>query len=432
MMPEALKKFAAFGSGIGIEIAGPRGAESLRITAVRVRPTGARVVGRLEIEDFPHQPAGVWGSEYAAFVRKLDLRHVPAVVLLPRQDVILRQLSLPGVADKDLDSAVRFQLDGLHPYAEDDVTASWARLPGTNTVLIAIARRAEVDRYATAFSEAGVKLRGFTCSAAAIYSSLRLFGRMPPAGLLASVELDSALEIYGESPAHPIFSARFDSPAARAAQLACAELRIDPSSEPKPLETFFPVGVAGGAALPYCAALTSACPRLSLTLNLLPAERRDTSSRAVWIPAAALAALVLMLAGTLFALPVYQDHRYQRSLQAEIARVEPGARRAAAVEREIDTAHKRTVLLDDFRRRSKADMDVLGEMTRLLPAQVWLNLLDLNRTTVFISGETDQAAPLLKLIDGSPYFEGSEFVQPPMRAANGETFRIRTNRRAGK
>ncbi len=433
MIPAALKKFAAFGSGIGIEITGPRGAESLLITAVRVRPTGAKVTGRLTIENFPHQPAGVWGSEYAALVRKLDLRHVPAMVLLPRQDVILRQLVLPGVADKDLESAIQFQLDGLHPYAEDDVVCSWARLPGTQTVLIAIARRAEVDRYTTAFSEAGVKLGGFTCSAAAVYSSLRLSGATPPAALLASTETDGSIEIYGESPAHPLFSARFDLPAPRAAELACAELRIDPGMEPKPLESLFPLGISGGTALPYCAALASACPRLSIALNLLPADRRDTSSRAVWIPAVALAVLVLMLAGALFALPVYQDHLYQRSLQSEIAKVEPGARRAVTVEREIDTARKRTILLDDFRRRSKADMDVIQEMTRLLPPQVWLNLLDLNRTTVFIAGETDQAAPLLKLIDGSPYFEGSEFVQPPMRAAaGGETFRIRTNRRAGK
>jgi hypothetical protein len=436
MIPAALKKFAAFGGGIGIEITGPRGSESLRITAVRVRPTGAKVIGRLTIENFPHQPAGVWGAEYAALLRKLDLRHVPATVLLPRQDVILRQLALPGVGDKDLESAIRFQLDGLHPYAEDDVVYSWARLPGTQTVLIAIARRAEVDRYATAFSEAGVKLGGFTCSAAAVYSSLRLSGGTPPAAVLAFTESDGSIEIYGESPAHPLFSARFDVPAPRAAELACAELRIDPSSgvgtEPKPLDSLFPLGVSGGTALAYCAALASACPRLSLSLNLLPADRRDTSSRAVWIPAVALAVLVLMLAGALFALPVYQDHRYERSLQSEIGKVEPGARRAAAVEREIDTARKRTILLDDFRRRSKADMDVLQEMTRLLPQQVWLNLLDLSRTTVFIAGETDQAAPLLKLIDGSPYFEGSEFVQPPMRAAAGETFRIRTNRRAGK
>jgi len=99
------KKWVAFGSGVGIQIAGPRGAESLRIAAARVRPSGARLAGSLAIEDFPHQPAGVWGTEYAAFVRRLGLRHVAATVLLPRQDLIVRQLALPGVSSRDLASA---------------------------------------------------------------------------------------------------------------------------------------------------------------------------------------------------------------------------------------------------------------------------------------------------------------------------------------
>ena len=50
MIPAQLKKWLAFGSGIGIEIAGPRGSESLHITAVRVRPNGARVLSYLLFE----------------------------------------------------------------------------------------------------------------------------------------------------------------------------------------------------------------------------------------------------------------------------------------------------------------------------------------------------------------------------------------------
>jgi hypothetical protein len=424
MIPAELKKWIAIGSGVGIEITGKRGSESLRIVAARVRPNGARVMGRLTIEDFPHQPAGVWGAEYAAFLRKLDLRHVPAVVVLPRQDVILRELTLPGIADKDLDAAIRFQLESLHPYAEDEVVASWSRIPATNVVSVAIARRADIERYADAFAEAGVKLAGFTTSAAAVYSALRLFGKTPASPILACEEIEGEVEYYGESASHPMFSARV---APGMAAFACAELRIAPV-EPAPLES-----VVGAAPAPaYAAALTSACPRLSLALNLLPVERRTLGSRAMWIPAVALAVIVLALFAVWLIVPSYQDRRYERALEKEIAQVEPGARRAAAVERQIDTVRKRTVLLDDFRKRSKNDMDVLIEMTRLLPPTVWLNNLELNRTQVFVAGEADQAAPLLKLIDGSPYFEASEFLVPPIRSANGETFRIRTNREAGR
>jgi len=73
-------------------------------------------------------------------------------------------------------------------------------------------------------------------------------------------------------------------------------------------------------------------------------------------------------------------------------------------------------------------MDALGELTRLLPPPTWLNLLEMNPGNVTISGETDQAATLLKTIDGSPLFKASEFVQPPLRLQNGEGFRVRFRR----
>jgi Tfp pilus assembly protein PilN len=132
------------------------------------------------------------------------------------------------------------------------------------------------------------------------------------------------------------------------------------------------------------------------------------------------------------AMPGFQNRRYVGELNAEIAKVQPMAARAAATDRDIDLARKRTLLLDAFRARSKADMDVLAEMTRLLAAPAWLTSLDLNGQQVAVTGETDQAAVLLKAIDASPQFESSEFVSPPQRTASGEIFRIRTTREAGR
>src|SRR5271169_4617956 len=238
MIPVELKKWLAFGNGVGIEIFGRHGSESIRIVGVRVRPNGARVLDQLVVDDVPHQPAGVWGTEYGAFVRRLGLRHVAATVLLPRQDLIVRQLPLPGVSDRDLAAAVEFQMDGLHPYSEqDNVVSSWARLSGTSTVLVAIARRTAIERYATWFDEAGIKVASFTCSAAAIYSALRMFGASPASELLAYHLEDRHIELYGESPARPLFSASFDSEEielSRALALARSELRVDPEVEARP------------------------------------------------------------------------------------------------------------------------------------------------------------------------------------------------------
>jgi hypothetical protein len=420
-IPAELKKWLAFGSGIGIEIAGPHGAESLHIAAVRVRPGGARLIDRLTIPDFPNQPAGVLGTEYNAFLRKLGLQQSIAAVLLPRQDVIVRQLSMLGVSDKDLPAAVQYQIEGLHPYSEDDVVTSWARLEGTSCVLVAIARRSAIGRYADFFGEAGIRIGGFSCSAAAIHSALRLFGNTPPAEILAVNEIDGHREFYGESPARPIFSASFPASEPRAAALACSELRIDAATEPRPLDQL----LAAEPALPFAAALASACPLLTLPVNLLPMERRQFGPRRLWILPAALGAAVLMLAIALWVLPGFERQRYLQSLNAEIARVQPQAERAARLEREADTMRARAVLLDDFRHRAKSDMDVLAEMTKIMAPPTWLNSLEVSRTQVVAGGEADQAAPLLKLIDASPLFESSEFSMPPTRTPNGEAFRMR-------
>jgi hypothetical protein len=425
--PASIRKWVAFGGGLGIQISGPRGAESLHVAAVRVRPSGARVLGQFTIEDFPHQAAGVWGTDYAAFARKLGLGHVGATVILPRQDVIVRTLALPGVADSDLTAAVQFQLEGLHPYSEDDVVTSWAKLEGSAGVLVAIVRREAVDRYALAFAEAGVKVASFTCSAAAIHSALRLFGAAAASNVLAwehsGEQAGGQTEIYGESAARPVFSATFDTDPERAAAMAVSELRVT-----APTVVRFEDLLGAAPALPYAASLVSACPRSVLPLNLLPEEQRYTSSRALWIPSAALGAMVLLLVGAMAAFPRFEDRRYLRSLEEEIAKVQPGAKRAAALDREIEITRQRTLLLDEIRKRPKTDMDVLGELTRILPPPTWFNILEIGRTQVSFAGETDQAAPLLKTIDTSPMFKGSEFVGAPQRGAAGEVFRIKTNR----
>jgi hypothetical protein len=428
VIPAGLRKLLAIGSGAGFEIAGPRGSESLRVSAVRVRPSGARVLGGFSIEDFARQPAAAWGADYAAFLGRLGLQHVAATVVLPRHEVIVRQLALPGISGKDLAGAVRFQMDSLHPYSEEDVLSSWTRLDDSSTVLVAIVKADVVGRYATLFAEAGVKIAGFTCSAAVTYSALRLFGGRPPAEVLAADTTAETVEIYGESPSKAVFSASFQLEPERAAALAAAELRFE--SMP-PLRNLAEL-LGADPALPYAAALTSACPRHCLPLNLLPAEQRQTSSPMIWVPSTALGALVLLAAAATTALPSFENRRFVGELAGEIAKVQPGVAQAAALDREIDLTRKRTILLDSFRARSKADMDVLAEMTQLLAPPAWLTALELNSQQVSVAGETDQAALLLKAIDASPQFEASEFVSPPVRSPAGETFRIRTTREASR
>ena len=276
-----LRRLLAIGTGVGIEIED----DVLRVAAVGVRPAGARLLGAATINGFRERTAGGWGAVCADFLKRTGAEHLAATVLLPRRDVVVRLLALAGVKDQDIQAAIDFQIDSLHPYPEKQATYAWACLGG-GAVLVAITRKDTLERYFGMFSEAGVKVAAFIFSAAVLYSATRLLGRPPARGVLAFSAGPDGLEAYGESEARPVLSAAFDVPRERAAELACAELRLDAEVEPVDIAALLPI--PSGAppdydssrnALAYAAALAGACPRLALPLNLLPVENRSSNSR---------------------------------------------------------------------------------------------------------------------------------------------------------
>jgi Tfp pilus assembly protein PilN len=428
-LASGLRHIVAFGTGAGIQISGG----DLEVAVARVRPTGVRVLGRTTIQRFRERPAAQWGAEYTAFLGKLGTPHLSATVLLPRPEVIVRQIALRGVEAKDLEAAIAFQLDGINPYGDQDVLFGWTRL-ADGGVLVGIVRREIVDRYLELFTEAGIKTGSFTFPAAAIHGAIRLVAA-PPRDFLAVTHTGSRVEVYGESQARPVFTAEFDLPPEKAAAVAVAELRLAPETPPVTVQSLLPAPrvnpVENDLALnplPYAAALACACPRLAPAANLLPPERRTSASRGIFIPTAVMATLLLAVGVAHLVWPGYDERQYLKELDAEIAQLRPKAARAALLDRQIEHTRQRAKLLDEFRTRTRSDLDAIDELSRLLPPPVWANTIELSRNGALIMGEADQAAPLLKVLDASPLFHNSEF-NGISKVQNSEIFRLRTERR---
>jgi Tfp pilus assembly protein PilN len=432
-----LRSLLAFGSGVGIEI----GAENLEVIAARVRPSKIEVAGRLVIGNYAARPAAEWGAEYARFLKSHGMGYLSATVLLPRREVIVRQIPLPGVAGKDLENAVRFQMDTLHPYGDEDVAWGYSRLE-FGSVLVGIVRRQVVDRYRTLFSEAGILVNSFTFSAAAVHSAIRLNGGGHAGGFVAiGRTATGGVEVYGESPARPVFSAEFNMTPQRAAVLALAELRLPPDTQALTLEQVLPKPAVNPVendlsrnALPYATALAGACPLLAPSANVLPPEHRRSSSRVILIPTLVLGGLLLALVGAMFGWSRYADSKYLAGLNAEIARVEPVAARAMALDRQIGKARAQTQQLDRFRAQTRLDLDALNELTRIIEPPAWTSVIDLSREMARITGEARDASPLVKLLDSSPFFENSvpDFINRANNGGAGETFQIHASRENGK
>ena len=203
--------------------------------------------------------------------------------------------------------------------------------------------------------------------------------------------------------------------------LAASELRLAPDTQPFSIESRVP-------SLSYAAAMSAACPRLSLNANLLPEDQRSSNSRVLFVPTVILTLALILLGVALSMHTTYENRRLIAALEEKTKKLQPVAAKVAVFDKSTLKAKERTKLLDDFRARSKSDLDAILEMTRVLPPPIWLSYLELTRTAVTVGGEADQAAGLLRVIDNSPYFQNSEFTMPIARVQTAEVFRIRSQR----
>lgn len=426
----AWRKAALLGTAAGIRIEGPH----LRVVVARVRPNGAANPTAFSIADFRTRPATEWRAEFDRELKKHGIAEIAATVLLPRGEAIVRVAHFPGVADKDMHSALSLELDTLHPYGDEPVDWGWTRLGKSKagTVLIAIVRSATLEKYEALFREAAIPVSGITVSASAIYSALRLFSIPPPEFITWTG--GEAPEIYGESVSRTLFSAEADGSIPAALAMGAAELRLPESAEALPLDSVLPrpqnqAGPDTVDPLAWAAALAGAAHWLARPANLLPPERRQAVSRGRLIPTFVLAGCVIAVVIALALQKSFAERQYLKELNAQITRLQPRATRSTGVDRRIAQAKARIDLLDRFRARTKDDIDIINELTRLLPPPTWINMLEVHADNVVISGEADQAAPLLKVLDTSSLFRNSEFAGPVGRNGDKESFRIKTLRR---
>ena len=416
----------AFGTGVAIEIS----RTTLEIAAVRIRPNGAQLLRTATVDHIHERPAAEWSAQYQAAVRGLHSAGV--TVLLPRADVIMRQVALPGVSSRELEGALALRLRALHPFADDDVAWCWAPIRGG--ALVGLTRLATLSRYEALFAEAGIPVASFSFSATILHSALRIYGEPAQPVFTIARAANDATEIYGENAAGTVFSGEFTAGAERAITAAISQLRLLPETAPVPAVDMLPLRGASSVGvdrpLLFAAALAAAAPLLARPANFLPAERRAGQSRIWLIPTAVLALLLILATVAAFAIGPYRERRTLETLHDQIKAAEPGAFRAAALDKRTAQEHDQVKLLDQFRGRSQADFEILNELTRLVQPPAWTSSVEIYPDYVILAGEAEQAASLLKILDSSPYFQDSQFTNSVTRSVSkNEVFRIKTMRR---
>ena len=343
-------------------------------------------------------------------------------------------------------------------------------------VPVAIAEKKYVEETISWFRQAGIGVTQFTVTTAAILAALG-----PPLGLGAPAASHTAksffilnagpesIELTGYAPGIaslskeiPIAASVSESEHAllavleRELELMRSELRLSQDDRPAlvvcgknlgvispaisnelrfavvPADSFFPSLSVGAEnfelsedIVAFAAALTAVDRTLPFSLNLLPPESRAYQSPLAYVPAYALSALIVLLALALGLRGTFQDWLYTRYLEREIQVLQPQLQQVERAQGQSRKAYERLALLGGIKSTATLPLEILNELTRILPEDVWLQQMQFDGDTLSLAGTAKSASQLLPTLAGSSYFDSPQFASAISKTADGkESFRI--------
>ena len=475
-------------TAVGIELRGDR----LRAFCVRRWGNRSRLVDRLEISGREQLGPVECGRRYRQFLRRNGLNSPWTAVALPRSLVLWRCLQFPGSVRSELRRAVELQVDTLHPFEEGGVWWDFATQersrrrdfawPGAASepsgqleIWVAMAEREAVERWASWFREANIPVSQFTVTTALFLGMLEARRSARPSANAPVFFLhadESECELVGLTPGGAAVSRELSwEPGMDAEQtaalvqrelgLARSELRLSPT-EPAvvytggelpgeavlesdatvrmaPLRDLFATFASNlesadlqenavGVATALFAAVDRSGP---LALNLLPVERRSYESPMVYVPTYALAGLVVVLAAALGLRAPAQDWLYSRNLERDRQALLPQIQQLEQRREQDQRVYEQLATLARLRRSAALPVELLDELTRLIPSDAWLQQMQYDGTSVLLNGSATSATAVLQALASSSRLESPQFLSAVTRTNDDkESFRIGARLRA--
>lgn len=150
-------------------------------------------------------------------------------------------------------------------------------------------------------------------------------------------------------------------------------------------------------------------------LNLLPTERRHAPRGGMSWQNPILATVATALLVTAIALPFVQKINAVTQLETEVKQARQEAIMAEQVRTELEQLVVEVNALANKRKERPIVIQVVDELTHLLPDSTWITRLEVGEMRVKIRGESSNASDLATLIVNSALFNDASFDSPVTR-----------------
>jgi general secretion pathway protein L len=432
---------------VGVEIAG----QDFRIAVVRDFAGKRRLLREEVLPGFLGLSDEERGPALLAAFKKARISGLNVHLSFPGNCGIVRDLEFPAaqVLEANLRSAVTLQVESLSPWPVDEIywDCAWETEKGARSIVVhvGIVPRQVVDPWIGLFRSVGLALTGASLSSLSwAHGAITFWGTARPAIIMAAendyvegtlirdgrihaatMEGSNPSELLPGCASQLMRSGRLESPEelrvlVHGAAAPETEIEIDPSQ--LPVEAGTDARKSFGAISTALLGLT----RSGFRLNLIPGPLRFQRNRLQLVPAYVLGSLLVLLGLFVWLREPYQDSLYAQQLDQESRRIAVEVRPVAQQEAQLNRASDRLKTLNGLIAARDGNLEVLRELSRLLPPGTFLSSYSYQDKVVTIIGLSESASAIQKLMEDSHVFHDAQFTSSITRDPSGkDRFSIR-------
>jgi len=404
-------------------------------------------------------PAGLAATARLA-MEELHCRGSRVLLGLPREWLVMRTAELPSVVKENLGNVVAYEIDKLTPFNAGDAMYDYfisAEKDGKLTLSLMAVKKGSLEPYVAALTEIGsapvkisTPLTGMArlCSTLVGNGSYMLLhagnhgfegGFVDEGGITSTFYgsfVPSGDNRGHDGPREEILSVLAQHNGGGQCSLLCLFSENDSVKAMEPVMDAAVRELKDGdivslfrseeESVPHTPAcmLYEALSNGARGFNLAPRTEKHRN------PVIATLVLVMLLVAMVVpyvVVPLEMEKRKMSEIEHQIRVRKKDVRAVEAMKKDIDLIQSEIDEIEGFKRSRPMALNVLKELTTLLPKTVWLTRTRITEHTVEIEGYASSATSLLSLLEESNLFKKVEFASPTVKDTrlNSDRFVIR-------
>ncbi len=159
-------------------------------------------------------------------------------------------------------------------------------------------------------------------------------------------------------------------------------------------------------------------------VNLLPLEKRRARRFDVKRLNLGLSGLMAVLLVAAITIPIVQKNRAIAEVEAQVQAAAAEAREGAELRRDLEKMAAASQFLVEKKASDVMIVELIDEISRILPDHTWIARLDLSGAELQIQGQSSASSSLIRIIESSPWFENVRFASPVVQIAGTDNDRV--------